>query len=143
MNVCPLMSNSVTPWTVATRLLCPSDSPGKYTGVGCHALLQGIFSTQGSNPCLLCLLHYQAESLPLAPSGKPSEKIHSLNVHFTHPRSPLRVYDVKRTLLCISTLTANIRVWLEYGNNSVRYAATVKILSTKLEVFVSNHFTVC
>ena len=25
------------------------DSPGKYTGVSCHALLQGIFTTQGSN----------------------------------------------------------------------------------------------
>ena len=33
-----------------TRLLCPWDSPGKNTGVGCHALLQGIFPTQGSNP---------------------------------------------------------------------------------------------
>ena len=29
------------------------DSPGKKTGVGCHALLQGIFPTQGSNPGLL------------------------------------------------------------------------------------------
>ena len=29
------------------------DSPGKNTGVGCHALLQGIFLTQGSNPGLL------------------------------------------------------------------------------------------
>ena len=29
-----------------TRLLCPWDSPGKNTGVGCHALLQGIFLTQ-------------------------------------------------------------------------------------------------
>ena len=28
------------------------DSPGKHTGVGCHALLQGIFPTQGSNPGL-------------------------------------------------------------------------------------------
>jgi len=28
------------------------DSPGKNTGVGCHALLQGIFLTQGSNPHL-------------------------------------------------------------------------------------------
>ena len=27
---------------------CPQDSPGKNTGVGCHALLQGIFPTQGS-----------------------------------------------------------------------------------------------
>ena len=35
------------------RLLCPWDSPGKNTGVGYHSLLQGIFLTQGSNPCLL------------------------------------------------------------------------------------------
>ena len=41
------------------------DSPGKNTRVGCHALLQGIFPTQGSNPglphCrrLLCHLHHQ------------------------------------------------------------------------------------
>ena len=44
----------------ATRILHPWDSPGKNTGVGC--LLQGIFPTQGSN---LCLLHWQADSLPL------------------------------------------------------------------------------
>ena len=42
------------------------DSPGKNTGVGCHALLQGIFLTQGLNLGLLCLLHWQAGSLPLA-----------------------------------------------------------------------------
>ena len=29
------------------------DSPGKITGVGCHALLQETFPTQGSNPGLL------------------------------------------------------------------------------------------
>ena len=28
------------------------DSPGKNTGVGCQVFLQGIFPTQGSNPCL-------------------------------------------------------------------------------------------
>ena len=42
-----------TPWTVAPRLLCPWDFPGKNTGVGCHFLLQGIFPTRGSNPGLL------------------------------------------------------------------------------------------
>jgi len=26
------------------------DSPGRNPGVGCHALLQGMFPTQGSNP---------------------------------------------------------------------------------------------
>ena len=34
--------------------------------VGCHFLLQGIFSTQGLNPCVLHLLHWQMDSLPLA-----------------------------------------------------------------------------
>ena len=47
-------SNSVQPYGLApARLLCPWDSPGKKTGVGCHALLQGIFLTQASNPHLL------------------------------------------------------------------------------------------
>ena len=32
--------------------LCPWESPGKNTGVDCHALLQGIFPIQGSNPGL-------------------------------------------------------------------------------------------
>ena len=36
-----------------TSLLCPWNSPGKNIGVGCHALLQGILPTQGSNPGLL------------------------------------------------------------------------------------------
>ena len=40
-----------------TRLLCPWDFPGKDTGVGCHALLQEIFLTQGLNLELLCHLH--------------------------------------------------------------------------------------
>ena len=40
------------------RLLCPWDSPGKNTGVDCHALLQGIFLTQGLNLSLLHLLHW-------------------------------------------------------------------------------------
>ena len=47
------------------------NSPGKNIGMGCHALLQGIFLTQGLNPCLLHLLHWQEGSLPLAPPGKP------------------------------------------------------------------------
>ena len=42
------------------------DSPGKNTGVGCHALLQGDGLTQASNPRLLCLLHGRADSLLLS-----------------------------------------------------------------------------
>ena len=35
--------------------------------------LQEIFLSQGANPCLFCLLHWQAASLPLAPPGKPMD----------------------------------------------------------------------
>ena len=53
-------------WTA--RLLCTWDSPGKNTRMGCHFLLQGIFLTQHLH--LLHFLHWQADSLPLAPPGK-------------------------------------------------------------------------
>ena len=51
------------------RLLGPWDFPGKNIGVGCHFLLQRIFPSQGSE---LCLLHWQAGSLPLSHQGSPS-----------------------------------------------------------------------
>ena len=51
---CLVVSDSLKPYELQlTRLLSPWDSPGKNTGVGCHALLQGIFQTQGSNPHFL------------------------------------------------------------------------------------------
>ena len=53
-----------------SRLLCPWDSPGKNTGAGCRALLQGIFPTQGSHLPLFRLPHWRAGSLPLASPGK-------------------------------------------------------------------------
>ena len=54
------MSDSLQPCGLqATRLLCPWDSPGKNTGVVCHALLQGIFATWGLNVRLFCLLNWQ------------------------------------------------------------------------------------
>ena len=52
-------SNSFRPW----------NSPGRNTGVSCYFLLQGIFPIQGSN---LHLQHWQDNSLPLVPPGKPS-----------------------------------------------------------------------
>ena len=51
---------------------CPWDSPGKNIGVESHSLLQGIFPTEGLNPHLLHLQHWQAGSSPLVPPGKPS-----------------------------------------------------------------------
>ena len=59
-----------TPWTAATRLLCPWDSPGKNTTVGCHFLLQGIFLTQMSN-CISFISCVGRHSLPLSNLGSP------------------------------------------------------------------------
>ena len=45
-----VMSDSLPPQGLQpTRLICPWNSSGKNTGVGCHFLLQGIFLTQGLN----------------------------------------------------------------------------------------------
>ena len=58
--------------TLARRShLCPWDSPGKDTGVGRHAFLQGIFPIQGSNLRLFHLLHWPAGSFPPAHLGSP------------------------------------------------------------------------
>ena len=62
-----LLSDSLQPRGLQpSRLLCSWDSPGKNTGVGCHFLLRGTFPTQGSNQCLLQLLHWQVDSSPTA-----------------------------------------------------------------------------
>ena len=67
---CSVEFNSLWPHGLQpARLLCPWDSPGKNTAVGCHFLLQGIFSNQGSNPHLLHLLHWQADHLQLSHLG--------------------------------------------------------------------------
>ena len=48
------------------------DSPGKNTGVGCHALLQGLIL------CLSCLLHWQACSLLMSHLGSPRNRMDPL-----------------------------------------------------------------
>ena len=75
---CSVMSDSLWPhrWEPA-RLLCPWNSAGKNTRVGCHYLLQGIFPSRGLNtglpncrPILYCL----------SPQGNP-------NYHILHNKS--------------------------------------------------------
>ena len=70
-----------------TRLNHPWNFPGKNTGMGCHFLLQGIFPTQGLNPCLLC---WQAYSLPLSHHKSPT--------HFF--RYTFFFFNVKHSLNC-------------------------------------------
>ena len=58
------------------------DSPGKNTEMGCHALLQGIFPTQGLEPRSPAL---QADSLQSEPPGKP----------LFYPYTVLTFYDLE------------------------------------------------
>ena len=58
-------------YPILCTLFCPWGFPGQNTGVGGHALLNGIFLTQGLNPRLLCLLPWQGVSLPPASPRKP------------------------------------------------------------------------
>ena len=70
------LSNRTTTTTTTAKAvtepdrMTPWNSSGKNIGVGCHTL-QGIFTIQGSNLRLLRFLHWQANSLPLVPPGKP------------------------------------------------------------------------
>ena len=62
------VSASGTPWTAARQAPLSMGFPGKSTGVGCHFLLQGIFSTQGSN---LGLVHCRQTLYRLSHQGSP------------------------------------------------------------------------
>ena len=64
------------------------DSPGKNIGVVCHFLLQGIFPTQGLNPCLF---HWQADSLALSQDGSPGFLL------------PTNKSEVRRHCLCVDS----------------------------------------
>ena len=58
-------------FSAIARLLCPRDSLGKNTGVGCHFLLLEIFPTQGSNLGLLHLAALAGGFSPTEPHRKP------------------------------------------------------------------------
>ena len=62
------------------------DSPGKNTRGGCHALLQGIFLTQGSNPGLS---HCRRILYHLSYQGNPYTYIH------THIYTYIHIYVTK------------------------------------------------
>ena len=62
-------SRSVVPDSLQPHgLYSPWNSPGQNTGVGSLSLLQGIFPTQGSNPCLL---HCRRILYQLSHKGSP------------------------------------------------------------------------
>ena len=74
LHVCvsrSVISDSLWPHELQpAKLLCPWDSPGKNTGMGCHFLLQRIFLTQGLNSGLM---HCTQILYQLSHQGSPWE----------------------------------------------------------------------
>ena len=123
-----------TPWPIPVRFLCPWNSPGKNTGVGCHALLQGIFLVQGLNTSLLhcrqvlyhlshqtCLgyhkivhLHFKIAFLSLLISVLPSVLSHEF-------------YGTSLTTLC------NFWIILSWLSMKINPGAILKLTSAAFE----------
>ena len=59
----------ISPWTVAHQAHLSMEFSKQEYWRRLHFLLQGILLTQGSNPCLLGLLPWQLDSLPLSHLG--------------------------------------------------------------------------
>ena len=112
-----VVSNSVILW----------NSSGQNTGVGSLSLLQGIFSTQGSNPGLEPRSPaLQGDSLPVAPQGKPQNTgvdslsllqqiflIQESNQGLLHRRQILHQlsYQGSPHIWCLVPEPLNIRSW--------------------------------
>ena len=110
----------------------------KKTGVCCHFLLQGIFLTQGSNPRLLCLLHWQVDSLPLASSGKLTTSV--------LPHGPQRLkyllFSVCRNLLFSLLVLCNIRSSKNSGPNIIYRLLPTQHLSLPGTVIDTHSLTI-
>ena len=72
MRVCAQSCLSVNLWTVAHQAPLSMEFSRQECWSRLPYLTAGVFPTQGPNLTLLCLLHWQADSLPLCHLGSPS-----------------------------------------------------------------------
>ena len=96
-----------TLWTVVCQAALLMGLSTQEYWSGLHTLLlQRIISTQGSNLCLLCFLHWQMCSLPLVPSEKP----------------PIYGYTFSKTFTWNypGMMTLNV-LFLHYQNSNINY----------------------
>ena len=99
------------------------DSPGRNTGVGCYALLQGFFPTQGWNPHLLYLLHWQASSLPLSHLGS----LLCISITFFSLLLLDNITIYKYTMVCLSTTFVGQLGCSQFGANMNNLAVNIQV----------------
>ena len=116
---CPTLSNPMD-WLQPTRLLCPWNSPGKNTGMGCHSLLQGDLPNPVHEPVSPAL---QADSLPSEPLGKapfPESGSSCYGKYLTDPGSLLHLQDGVPPLILRGFLAGAVWVWESCDHHQVQ-----------------------
>ena len=132
--------------------------------MGCHFLLQGIFPSRGSNPGLLHLLHWQADSLPLCPwdqfssvqslsrvrpSATPWTAASRASLSSTNSRSSLKLMPIESVmpsnhlvlchpLLLLFSIFPSIRV---FSNESALSIRCPKYWSFSFNISPSNEYS--
>ena len=133
-----------------TRLLCPWNFSGNNTGVGSHSLLQGIFPTQESHPCLLHLLHCRHILLLFEPLEKPTLEVqfssvqslgcvrlfvtpwtaaHQTSLSITDSRSPLKLMSIT------SVMASNHLILVPFSSSLQSFPASESF--PKIQFFAS------
>ena len=105
------MSDSLQPlWTVARQAPLPMRFSKQEYWSGLPFFFQGIFPTQGTNPHLLCVLHWQARSLPLVLHGKPTISWSLFKLMSTESEMPPNHLILYHPLLLLPSIFTSIKV---------------------------------
>ena len=108
--------------------------------MGCHLLFQGIFPTQGLIPCLLQLLHWQADSLPLSYLGSPPSPWISINIHSPLAQEFSFLQTKKTQAVAVSFLNWVTQTLLHTSKHILRKKDAFKIQTNNLISLVLEWF---
>ena len=121
----------MTPWTVACQAPLSMGFPRQEYGMGCDFLLPGIFPSQISNLCLLCLLHRQADSLPLSHLGSPHYVLYSSSMNWMMP-THIEKRNLYSVYWFIQMLTSSRNILTDTLRNNVSPAIWAPLNPVKL-----------
>ena len=123
-----VMSDSAILWIVTCHAPLSMDFSDENNGTGCHFLLQDISPTQGLNPRLLCLLHWQANSSPLLHPGilycllNPHDLVYDCKFVFFNHLHPFHLPCHSSALTTTDPFSVSEFVYIPYVSASVCYS---------------------
>ena len=133
------MSDSLQPlWTVARQAPLPMRFSKQEYWSGLPFFFQGIFPTRGTNPHLLCVLHWQARSLPLVLHGKPTISWSLFKLMSTESEMPPNHLILYHPLLLLPSIFTSIKV---LSNQSALHIRWPKYWSFSFSISPSNEYS--